>query len=310
MSNLGNRIFEAQEVTTDGSWPRLKLTSIQADNTIQITAQYKQQYRGVSSKRRTAKASEAAGTIDNVVLTFPTKVDASIITEVMEYDPDNCYPYVVICPQDQTKDVVLAAGDFIDRVLINPTIDQLVYASSVGKGFSKGARGKTSGNLDTRIVAILQSHVHDNLSKNIRLYKPTDSGVVNEDLRGEDEMKRVLIRGEGKSISNMLNMTERFHWLSGKAESTHGGDLYDIFWSLPGTEIRWLSNLNKAPRHHAKAYVEFTPDEQQNILLGDISTVLEKVIFIPADETNLKDMNVKAGGNLGDYIINTIKKRL
>jgi len=253
------------------------------------------------------KKKGVAGTLDSAIIEFGDTVDIAVLQEVFGYDPDNCYPYIVVVPADKEDYVRQNCDAFSNRLLINPTPRQMLVAFSITKGFSKGQRGKRSGDLDNHIVSAIQTFVNTEIDRNLSVFKPTGKGVNNEDLRITNKNGKMLFSGEGKSISQGLNITERFGMVAGKAQQSHGV-LYDLFWSLPGSQVRWLDLLHKSPKHHAKAYVEFTPEEQKSILNGNTDIILNKVVMEPIDVYDLSNMGLQEGPTIKTYISEVLNR--
>lgn len=251
---------------------------------------------------------QASGTLDTAKLVFP-KFKPAVLQEVLTYGPDDCYPYVVIVPPEQELDVELACDENLRPfLLINPSLDDLIRATSYAQGVKKKLQAAVSLALDAQIVRRIEEHVRLNGFCDLNVFRPNGSGIVNEDLRITDNNDRLLVAGEGKRIAKDLNITERYGMLLGKAMGTHGRP-YDLMWSVPSASARWMNSLHKAAQHHAAAYVEFEPDEQEQILRGDAPTVLQKKVQVPADPSNLADMRLVEGPTLGQYIIDLIQSR-
>ncbi len=252
------------------------------------------------------KTLQKSGTLDNVVMVCKSvELHMPTLLHIMSLDPDNCYPYVIWIDDQFVDDAVqklLTLGRLRNRVFVNPSQSELMYSMSIVKGFSKGARAITSKSLDDVFVGAINHLV---ASLGFTAVKPNDAGTINEDLRILSKEGECVFTGEGKSITQLCNITERFGMVAGKA-TQHRSILYDLFWSFPGGSHTFMGNIHKSPSHFADCYVEFTKAEQQLILQGDIDTILNKLVLVPNNESSTTTVKC-ISSTLGAYILSHIQ---
>lgn len=252
------------------------------------------------------------GKLDNAYIDFGSNdFDGQVLYDTSQIDQFNCYPYVVRVREDQEADVLISANEIgiPDRVLVNPSELELMYAMSMAKGASKGYNGSKSGNLDGAFLEWVQDILYAEFDNKINVFKPCRSGKSDsEDIRVVATDNNVeLFKQENKCISEKLNITERFHMVKGKGD-------YDLFVSFVGYKEKFLDLIQElAPKHIAKAYIEFGTEVQPAILAEkgkDKGKIFNNaIVLLPADENDPSKGFIK-GGLLRDYYINTVRAAL
>lgn len=278
-----------------GHWKRNRLVFRDGDAEVRIIAQ-------------------TSGKHDNAIIDFGSApFDGRVLFNVFQRDQFNCYPYVIRCRPEDEITARTAATQFgiASRVLINPDLDELMYACGSAKGASKGFNASKSHKLD-KIVFDWTKTLLMNIDSSLDIVCPREQGSGNEDIRVSKNNKKIF-RQEDKSISEQQNITERLHMVKGKGTATGDGDDYDLFMSFEGYNLKFLDYVpTHAPAHIAKAYVEFDVAEQTILFTekpGTHPTLDSKRVKLPVD-VNDPSRGLEDGPLLKDYIISVVKNRL
>lgn len=246
--------------------------------------------------------------------------DLAVITDsaiaelenVIALDPYNCYPYQIVATPMLTTSIqavfdangIGRSTEYLPFHMFTThkewCINHLVTMSAT-KGASKGANGAKSVHLDAHLL----KWVSQGLPTGFTAMHPTrtkqDAKKSDlEDLRIiRTSDQHVMFRQENKSISEVLNITERLHMVYGKGVGT-GGDIYNLFVSFVGHTTEFLPFVQKqATSHIAHAYIEFTKQEQTALMKGDYSVCDTKHVWLPVSSTPAD--GVVQGPLLRDY---------
>lgn len=229
-------------------------------------------------------------TLDNAHLSFE-RFDLAVLEEVMEKDPWNCYPYVIDIADDladNARNQIKSAG-LQELCVVNPTPDDWGNIASLSKGKSKALGQRRSKDLDAMVLKAIQQ-VAGSIAADLKVIRPEekDGSNKNEDARVLYQ-DTILFRGEGKSIKNKVNVTERFPMVAGRPHFSHGGT-NDLFWHGQCNEVSWIEEMEKSCAYHiAEAYVEFSSSDTRKIVQfkkdGNegmaTSLILKKQILLP-----------------------------
>jgi len=257
---------------------------------------------------------QKSGKLDNAVLDFSgTTFNADILFEIYQLDKYNCYPYVILTDEiceakEAAKQLNISESVLVFESTTDPDIiDPMMLAMSRSKGFSKGKNAQKSGKLDDILLAYVQSIV-DPISDEVQVFEPKGRGTTNGDL--QMNLNGVsFFHQENKSISEVLNITERGPMIGGKGLFTTG-ELYNLFVSFVGFKDSFIDNILKSsPKHIANAYIEFSVADQLLIMEGDVTPFETKKVQYPVDVNDISK-GVVEGETLRSFYENVVKQQI